>query len=181
MADEEKKPEQAPADSEAVPQKRRAMSMGTVGIFGGIMLVEGLAIFFCMKFLGADPDPTAGMIPELTTTAPYSDSREFELSRIRVQNNHGQRTILYAVGVTIRVNNEDDNVETVTEFLEFRKATIDDAISRIIRSADEQHLAEPGLETLKRQIRYELSALLGDDTIIEQVLIPEFTPLPTGF
>jgi flagellar basal body-associated protein FliL len=67
------------------------------------------------------------------------------------------------------------------EFIENRKNTVDDVISRVIRSADERHLAEPGLETLKRQIRFELGRLIGDDKIIEHVLIPECMPIPTGF
>lgn len=179
MADAAQKPEEAADKKDAEPAKKKKF-MATIGIFGGVMVVEGLAIFFGMKLLGSEPDPTVGMMETLqTTTAPFEESKELEVAHVRVQNANGARTILYSVTIIARVHREDE--ETLQEFLDNRKATLSDAISRIIRSADEKHLAEPGLETLKRQVRFELSNLLGDDTIIEQILIPEFTPLPTGF
>jgi flagellar basal body-associated protein FliL len=99
-----------------------------------------------------------------------------------VQNTQGDRTILYSVTVNIRISSDPNIVQLVEEdFLKSRKATVIDAISRILRSADHKDMTQPGLETLKRQIRFELSSMLGDDTIIQQVLVPEFTPLPTGF
>lgn len=156
--------------------------MGTLGIFGGVMLVEGIGIFAVMKFFGAEPDPTQGMTQQLVTTRPFSDSKEIEVAQVRVQNTQGDRTILYSVTVNIRINSDPNTVRLVEEdFLKNRRATITDAISRILRSADHKDMTQPGLETLKRQIRFELSSMLGDDTIIQQVLIPEFTPLPTGF
>lgn len=179
MADADRKKEDQSPEAENA-DRPRGRPLATIGIFGGVMLLEGLAIFMCMKFFGSDPDPTLGMQGDLqTTTAPFEASRELEVSSVRVQNDNGQRATLYSVAVTIRVDHEREPM--VTDFLKNRKATINDAISRLIRSAEEKHLAEPGLETLKRQIRFELSSLMGDDTIIEQVLIPEFTPLPTGF
>jgi flagellar basal body-associated protein FliL len=87
--------------------------------------------------------------------------------------------MLYNVRVAVRVH--FNNVERVQKFFERRASTVEDTISRVIRSADERHLNEPGMESLKRQIRYELSSLLGDDTLIEQVLIPACMPMPTGY
>jgi len=174
----EKTPETTDQQNAAPPKKKK--SLATIGIFGSVMIVEGLAIFFAMKLLGSEPDPTVGMMETLqTTTAPFEESKELEVAHVRVQNANGARTILYSVTIIIRVQRE--NEEMIQEFLDNRKATLNDAISRIIRSANEKSLAEPGLETLKRQVRFELSNLIGDDTVIEQVLIPEFTPLPTGF
>lgn len=180
MADDEKKNIEAPAD-DATSGKSRKKPIATIGIFGGVMLVEGLALFFAMKwFFGADADPTMGMMDELTvTTQPFTESKELELAHVRVQNDQGNRTILYSVTVTVRIHH--DNEKMVNDFMKNRCATINDVISRIIRSANPEHLAEPGLETLKRKIGFEVGSLLGDDQIIEQVLIPEFTPLPTGF
>lgn len=180
MADDAKNKEDA-AGEDATPEKPRKKSMGTIGIFGGVMLVEGLALFFAMKwFFGTDADPTMGMMEELTvTTQPFAESKELELAHVRVQNDQGDRTILYSVTVTVRIHH--DNEQMVCDFMKNRSATINDVISRIIRSAKPEHLAEPGLETLKRKVGFEMGSLLGDDTVIEQVLIPEFTPLPTGF
>jgi flagellar basal body-associated protein FliL len=151
----------------------------TFAIFGGVMLVEGVAIFACMKFLGNDPDPTLGMQEMVATSRPWSQSVELPMAKVRVPNNNGARTVLYSVSVVLSVHHGD--ADRIKEFMENRKNTIDDVISRVIRSADEGHMSEPGLETLKRQIRYELGTLFGDDKAIEQVLIPECTPIPAGF
>lgn len=176
MAEEEGKrgsPEAAP------PAPKRGRSFVTIGVFGGVMLVEGLAIFLCMKFLGSDPDPTQGLETLHLTTQPWEESKELQVGHLRVLNNNGAHALLYNVRVVIRVHNA--NHDKAEAFLKSRKSTIEDALSQVIRSAEEKHLAEPGLETLRRQLRFTLNSLFGDETIIEQVLIPEFTPLPTGF
>lgn len=183
MAKEEAKPEK-PTDAAASAAAAAAVQnpkgkMGTFAILGGVMLVEGLAIFACMKFFGSQPDPTHGMQEMVPTTKPWEESKELAVAQIRVPNNNGARTVLYSVKIVLRVHHDD--ATKIKEFMDNRKNTIDDIIGRVIRSADEKHFAEPGLETLKRQIGYELSTLLGDEHAIEQVLIPECTPLPAGF
>jgi len=158
---------------------RRGRPMATIGIFGGVMLAEGIAIFLCMKFLGATPDPTHGLEGLQATTKPWTENQEFDVATLRVLNRTGPRATLYSVRVVVTGHySKKDKIE---EFLKNRKSTVEDALSQVIRSADEKHLAEPGLETLRRQLRFELNTLIGDDKTIEQVLIPEFTPLPTGF
>lgn len=144
------------------------------------MIVEGAGIFIVMKMVGSDPDPTVGMEQALVpTTKPWAESQEIPVAKVRVLNSSGSRAMLYNVRVVVRVHNE--NVERVDEFIKGRAGTVEDTIGRVIRSADERHLGEPGLETLKRQVRHELGKLLGDDTLIEQVLIPDCMPMPTGF
>ena len=177
MADEDKKPEAA---EEAAPAPKPKKSLVTFGVFGGVMLVEGIAIFLSMRFLGSDPDPTKGMVGlEQPTTQPWAESKELEVASLRVLNRNGPRLMLYNVHVVITVHHSD--VDAAQSFLESRASTIEDTMSRVIRSAEEKHLAEPGLETIRRQLKHELHVLIGDETTIEQVLIPEFTQLPTGY
>lgn len=152
----------------------------TFGLFGGVMLVEGLAIFFAMKFFAPAPDPTMGMDPQLTqATQPVLATRELELARVRVQNTNGERTILYSVTANIVVPTEEE--ADVQTFLDNHRAAINDMLSRIIRAAEDKQLNEYGLETLKRLIKFELTKMMGDDLKVDRVLISEFTPLPTGF
>lgn len=176
----EEKPKTEPPPAEAQPPAKPKKSMATLGLFGGVMIVEGVAIFMCMKVFGAKPDPTHGVegivVP---ATQPWKESGELEVAKLRVQNSNGSRTLLVNVTVVIRVHQSE--MEKLKEFLHNRKSTVEDALSRIVRSADEKHLNEPGLETLKRQFRFELSSLLNDDSVIEQVLVPECMPLPTGY
>ncbi|RIK64006.1 MAG: hypothetical protein DCC65_15125 [Planctomycetota bacterium] len=179
---ENAKKEKEPAESAGDPKSAPATKgrFGTIGIVGGLMLVEGVGIFLCMKFLGTDPDPTIGIEQALTpTTKPWEESREILVAKVRVLNSNGSKAMLYNVKVVVRVHHE--NQGRVEEFFNSRKSTVEDAIGRVIRSAEERHLAEPGLETLKRQVRHELGVLLGDDSLIEQVLVPECMPMPTGY
>ncbi len=179
MAAEETKTEAAEGENADAPKRKR--SMASIGVFGGVMLVEGLAIFFCMKFLGSDPDPTQGMV-EAPTTQAWAESRELDVADLRVLHRSEHRTVLYTVRVVVTISSTDEDVmKDVEGFLEKRKGTIEDALSRVIRSADEKHLDEPGLETLRRQFRFELNELIGNETTFENVLIPNFTVVPTGF
>lgn len=164
--------------SEVVTAKPNKMK--TLGLFGGVMVVEGLAIFFAMKFFSPEPDPTMGMDQQLTqATQPALATKELELARVRVQNTNGERTILYSVTANVVVPSEEE--EKVQTFVDNHRAAINDMLSRIIRAAEEKQLNEYGLETLKRLIRFELNKMMGDDMKIDRVLISEFTPLPTGF
>lgn len=176
MAEE---PKSQSADISA-PAASKSGKMKTFGIFGGVMLAEGLAIFFAMKAFSPEPDPTMGMAPELTqATQPGGNTAELELAHVRVQNTNGARTILYSVTANIEVIKE--RKEELQAYLDGHRAEINDVMSRIIRGAEEKHLNEPGLETIKRLIRFEINKMLGNETDVERVFISEFTPLPTGF
>lgn len=176
MAESEGHPD---APDAAASGKKKKKSIITISLFGGVMVVEGLAIFLCMKFLGTAPDPTQGLEQPVPTTQPWAESSELDVANLRVLNTMGPRTVLYHVRVVITVHQA--NEEEIGKFLDSRKSTIEDALSRVVRGAEERHLAEPGLETLRRQLLFELKKILGDETTIEHLLIPEFTQLPTGY
>ena len=178
MAEQEQQ-SSSEAPETSPPTEKRGKPILTFGIFGGVMIVEGVAIFLGMKFLGSHPDPTKGLEGLQPTTQAWTETQEFDVANLRVLNRNGPRAMLYNVRIVVTAHySKKDKVE---EFLKGRKSTIEDVISQILRSAEEKYLAEPGLETLRRQLRFELNALLKDEGVIEQVLIPEFTPLPTGF
>jgi flagellar basal body-associated protein FliL len=185
MAEQEKPKEQPPPPAEAAEahagaeQPKKGKSFVTFGIFGGVMVVEGIAIFLGMRFLGSHPDPTVGVEGLQVATQPAVEAQEFDVANLRVLNRNGPRAVLYSVRVVITASSAKK--EKVEEFLKNRKSTIEDAMSQVLRSAEEKYLAEPGLETLRRQLRHELNQLMKDEETIEQVLIPEFTPLPTGY
>jgi flagellar basal body-associated protein FliL len=178
MADEQPPTPAEAIETPAAPEKRKKPFL-TFGIFGGVMIVEGLAIFLVMKSFGTHPDPTKGLEGLQPTTQAWTETQEFDVASLRVLNRNGPRAMLYSVRIVITAPaSKKDKME---EFLKSRKSTIEDVISQVLRSAEEKYMAEPGLETLRRQLRFEINSLLKDDTVIDQVLIPEFTPLPTGF
>lgn len=77
------------------------------------------------------------------------------------------------------------NVEKVKSRLEKRKALISDRVRTIIAQSDPEKLngqAEPGLETLKRQIKYELDepGVIGPG-LIDLILVPRCIPFRADF
>jgi flagellar basal body-associated protein FliL len=71
----------------------------------------------------------------------------------------------------------------VTETLKSRAALIKDRIRTIISQIDPEKLGggqEPGLETLRRQVKHQLDEILGEG-IIDEVLVPKCIPFRTDF
>lgn len=175
MADAEKTPGKDAAAEETPPPKKR--SWMTFGLVGGVMIVEGIAIFVCMRMFGAKPNP-ADALEMAPTTNPWQELREIEVARLRVPNSNESTTILYSVRIVVTVHSDDE--EEFNKILKSREWTIKDAISRVIQEATSVEMNEPGKESLKRKVKSELSKIIRDDEMIRSVLIPEVMALPTG-
>ena len=64
-----------------------------------------------------------------------------------------------------------------------REALIKDRIRTIIAQSDPEKLgggSEPGLETLRRQVKYQLDEIVGEG-MIDEVLVPRCIPFRTDF
>lgn len=177
MAESAKNAEAAQVAAKDAPAPRMRGRMMTLGLVGGVMILEGIGLFVVFKMFGAEPDPTEGMTLQSTTRA-WEQSAELPLVEIKALNSNGGRAVYYRLKVGLVVHTAD--LEKVRPIIERKKLTIEDLIGRAIREADERELTEPNLETIKRRLRLELGALLGDEKLIEGVLIPECMPLPTG-
>lgn len=180
MADETKNPDAAKGGTDAATEgsgKKTKGKMLTFGLFGGVMIVEGLAIFLAMKTFGGQPHRLEAeqMVP---TSKPASEFQELEVANVRVPHVTGSRTTLYSMRVVVLV--KFDKVEDVKKTLESKKWTVTDTVSRVIRQAAESEISEPRLETLRRKMKFELNELCPEENAIEQVLIPECMPMSTG-
>ena len=72
--------------------------------------------------------------------------------------------------------------DKVKDLISARDALIKDRIRTIIATLDPEKLgggSEPGLETLRRQVKYQLDQILGDG-LIDDVLVPRCIPVPNG-
>ena len=180
MADDTKTQDAAKPGTDAAAEptgKKPKGKMFTLGLFGGVMIIEGLAIFFAMKTFGGQPHKLEAeeMVP---TSKPASEFLELEVANVRVPHVTGSRTTLYAMRVVALVKH--DELEEVKSTFEAKKWTVTDTVSRVIRQAAESEISEPRLETLRRKMKFELNELCGAEHAIEQVLIHECMPLSTG-
>ncbi len=181
MANENAKTE-APETTE-----RKTRSKSWIGIVV-LMAVEGAAIFFGTKFLMGPTGPAVaeagksqGGHGEAAHGEQASGTQEFaevEVTECRPVNRVSGKLITFRMRVSVLVRSSD--AERAKALVEGNKARINDRINLVIRSADPSHLNEPALETIKRRLKSEFELVLGDEKLIQEVLIPEMLPSGPG-
>ncbi len=161
-------------DANVGPPSRRAKLI-PYAIVVGLMLVEGVGIFVAMKTLGSDPEPVEAQAPGegivIDGQNEASLPTEYVICELDAFNKQTGKLLLYRVEVAATVARDQE--ARFKKLLELRKSTIQDRVTTVIRSADPKYLQEPGLETIRRQIKHELDKVLGDDKIIVELLIPK--------
>ncbi|HEX8322523.1 MAG TPA: hypothetical protein VF595_01300 [Tepidisphaeraceae bacterium] len=118
-----------------------------------------------------------------THAAPADPKKQVELMVVefRAPNKVGGKTFLYDVSIYAVCRNK--NKSTIEAAFKERGALIKDRVRTIIAQSDPDKLgggAEPGLETLRRQVRYQLEAIVGEG-LIDEILVPRCIPFRTDF
>ncbi len=165
----------------AAGKGKRSMLIG--GILAGVMLAEGVGLYAVMKVFGAGPQqaPAAeGMFA--LEEGKDSAKPEIPIVTIKVPNRTTGKTYLYDVEVAATLNVPNGKApeefrKTVMEQLDERENAVRDRIGFLIRSAEPQHLNEPGLVMMRRQIKAELGKVMGNETLFDEILLPRWTPL----
>lgn len=174
-------------------------------MLGGVMIIEAVVLFAGFKFLGSGAQPSVGA--EITSEEAHgepADSHgaeasgdghgegdakpkikgktvELKLLDFRAPNKQSGRTFLY--DVSIFVVTKTDHEEKVKSTIESRTALITDRVRTIIAQSDPEKLgggSEPGLETLRRQVKYQLDEIVGEG-MISEVLVPRCIPFRTDY
>jgi flagellar basal body-associated protein FliL len=197
MADKaEKKAEAAAPAAPAGAKAEESQSNGgfltkTPVLLGGVMLIEAVVLFAGFKILGGHPQVAPGAEIALDGRGDgkgegrggKSDKKTVELPVLdtKAPNRTNGRTYLYDVSIVAVVKAE--NEERVRNILKDNKALIEDRLSTIVRESDPEKLgggSEPGLETLRRQVKYQLDRIAGEG-LIEEVLVPRCIPFRTDY
>jgi flagellar basal body-associated protein FliL len=167
-------------------------------LLGGIMIIEAAVLFAGFKFLGGGA-PKAAAGAELTATektagdakgeggkddakTPNAKSTvEIQVVDFRAPNKMSGRTFLYDVSIFLVTKSEF--ADKVKDTISSRDALIKDRIRTIIAQSDPDKLgggSEPGLETLRRQVKYQLDEIIGDG-MVDEVLVPRCIPFRTDY
>lgn len=179
----------------------------TPALLAAVMVLEAVVLFAGFKMLGGGAPATAAGA-ELATTededgahddgqgghgaadahgakpGKSSDKKksvELLVLDFKAPNKASGRTFLYDVAIYVVTKNEHET--KVKDTLKVREALIKDRIRTIIAQSDPEKLtggSEPGLETLRRQVKYQLDMILGEG-VIEEVLVPKCIPFRTDF
>jgi flagellar basal body-associated protein FliL len=204
MADKaEKKGEAAPADKgkDGAGHAKKAgggLLTKLPVLLGGVMIIEAAVLFAGFKFLGGGaPKPAAGaelVNPDKKPAAgdsaagagnlaPDDPNKACEIQVLDFQspNKANGRTYLYDVSIYVVTKlSVQDKVKAI---IADREALIKDRVRTIIAESDPEKLgggSEPGLETFRRQVKYQLDEIVGDG-LIDDVLVPKCIPSRSDF
>jgi flagellar basal body-associated protein FliL len=165
-------------------------------LLGAVMVLEAIVLLAGFKLLGGGPQHAAGA--ELTTSEETDahgakvegkgkpGDRKAKLVELNVldfkaPNKVNGRTFLYDVSIFVVCKSEYE--KQAKDTLKEREALIKDRVRTIIAQSDPEKLvggSEPGLETLRRQVKYQLDTIIGEG-MIEEVLVPKCIPFRTDY
>ncbi len=173
--DKAAKPAEAtPAPAE--PRKKGPIKLIAVAL--AIALLEGGTVGVTMMMSGGPRRAGAEIAPPTAPKEVQERDAEVPIVEARLPNQATGRLFLYDLKVVAKVN--EKNKDKLTELLKERSSEVQDRIRTIIASSDTKTLGEPGLETLRRQISYQLEQDLGKD-LVKELLIPRCTPFRAEF
>lgn len=160
--------------AEAAPPKSKKLT--TMLVIVGLMLAEGALIFGAMMFFGGDPGLATASTGSTTGSngsekGGHGNVAEVVIAELDAYNSLSGRLYVYHLQVSAQVKPQDR--QRIESIVEERGDTICDRINTVIRGADPKHLNEPGLESMRRQIKFELDKILGDDSLVLELLIPK--------
>jgi flagellar basal body-associated protein FliL len=186
----EKKPEAPAAHGAAEPKEKKGGGLlaKTPVLLGGAMIIEAVVLFAGFKFLGGAPKVASAETVDTSpadskgsTTDDKAQPVELAVIDFRSPNKVSGRTYLYDVSIYVSVKPGD--ADRVKQMIADRGALIQDRIRTIIAQSDPDKLgggSEPGLETLRRQVKFQLDDVLGSG-LIQEVLVPKCIPFRADF
>jgi len=207
MAEKAEKKAEAPAPApEAHGEKKEGGKGGGFltklpVLLGGVMIIEAAVLFAGFKFLGAGA-PHAAEGAELAEGGGHGEGGhgeegehgegegaaldpkrtvEINVLSFKALNKLSGRAFLYDVSIFARTKGEYET--RVKETITANEALISDRIRTIIAQSDPEKLgggSEPGLETLRRQVKHQLDEIIGEG-IIDEVLVPKCIPFRTDY
>lgn len=176
MADDKKSaaPEGGEGSPAAEAPKRKG-SMKLVGIVGGAMVLEAVALFVVLGATSAKPQGANAAELKGHDVAAEEKTVEVPLLEEEFQTMQGSQIWIWDTTVVLQVKSRNEKM--VSEELEQRSAEIHEAVAQMFRRASPNQLREPGMDTLNRQISAFLNKLIGKDSEgherVEKVLIPK--------
>ncbi len=199
-----------PADKKEGAEKKAGggLMSKTPVVMGLVMVLEAVVLFAGFKFVGGGAKPAVAV--ELVAEkdeghggggndgghgggghdapagggAKITDKKktvEINVLDFKAPNNMNGRRFVYDVSIFAAIKGE--NEAKVKESLKDQEARVKDRIRTIIAQMDPEKLgggSEPGLETLRRQVKSQLELIIGDD-MISEVLIPRCIPFRADF
>ena len=155
----------------------------TIAVVLVMLVVEGAAIVGIMTMFGGPAEVVAqpGLFGE--STSPELQPVEIQLLQERLTNNASGRIFIY--DTEIQIVTQERHRQAVQTVVDNRMASIRTGISKIFAAGAHSYFAEPGLETLTRQVTEFLHSIFPEDgegeEMITGVLIPKCMGFPADY
>jgi flagellar basal body-associated protein FliL len=165
-------------------------------LLGIVMILEAVVLFGGFKFLGggAKQASAVDLAKEIADGHGNKDGHggdkkpadrtgfvEVNVVDFKAPNAQNGRRFIY--DTTVFVTIKSDFEQKVKDKIKASDALIKDRMRTIIAQMDPEKLgggSEPGLETLRRQIKTQLEIIIGDG-MIDEVLVPRCIPFRADF
>jgi flagellar basal body-associated protein FliL len=170
MASEKPAKPAEPAPEGEAPKKG---GKKTILVAAVVLLLEGATVAVTMVMAGG-PRRAVADVPTPAPKEAVEKDAEVKIIEAKLPNSREGHLYLYDLQIVAKVG--EKNKEKVTELFSERDAQIRDHIRTVIAGFDPKSLTEPGLETLRRQVSYQLEQDVGKD-LVKEVLIPKCTPI----
>jgi len=176
MADKKAKPEPSAAAPEEQKPKRK-LPIKTLLVILGVLLLEGGTITIVMAIRGGPSPAAATTAIENTQESQTKTMGEVVLAENFNIDNYlqGRSRIMVTLEVTAKVEKEKQEL-LAAQVLE-HKTEIKDKIRSLVSSSDPEHLRDPSLQVIKREIKASMDKIVNEGLIAE-VLIPSWQTYP---
>jgi flagellar basal body-associated protein FliL len=168
MADKNTK-EATPLGDEQIPKKK--LPIKTLLIILGVLLLEGGTITVVMRLRGGPAPAEATTSIGDTKESENKDMAEVVLAENFSIDNYlqGRARIMVTLEITAKV--EKTKQDLLTTQVEEHKTEIKDKIRSLVSSADPEHLRDPNLQVIKREIKASMEQIVDEGLIVE-ILMP---------
>ena len=158
-----------------VPKRKLPMSYLLVGL--AVLVLEGGTVGVMMMTSGG-PKRALAETPATQPKDVVEKDSEVPIIDAKLPNSSAGHLYMYDIQIVAKVSEKDKT--KLSELLTEHAAEVRDKIRTTIASTEKKTLDEPGLETLRRQISYQLEQDVGTD-VIKELLIPKCTPYRAEF
>jgi flagellar basal body-associated protein FliL len=168
----------AAAPAAAAEEKKEApKKSNNLKVLLAAVAVVGLEVGTVAMTMKLSGGPALVLANHPTTVPAAQAERDMEVKLISEPLPNMQSGKLWSYDVQVVAKVAEKNKEKVASLFAEREAEIRDKVRTIVASAKPEALGEPGLETIRRQIAYQLEQEIGKD-LIKEVLIPKCNPQP---
>ena len=173
-AEKDKKPAAAPPpEPEASPKKKPPLKV--VGVVAALMVAEAAGVYLFVGLTGPRAQSASADIQGAEDKAAQ-EAVEIELINDKFQNLQTGHVWVWDMQIVLKVKKKYEAY--VEGELTKRSAEITEGVGQIIRRAQHNHLREPELTTINRQITAYLAKAIEPDPAdgsarIERILIPK--------